>query len=59
MGGYNTCIYLGMMLSSAFMGGVLGIIGFVQSFFLTGLLTMVTTGLFYLLLRDFQPAAVG
>ncbi len=55
MGGYNTCIYLGMMLSSAFMGGVLGIISFASGFLLSGLLTFLTTAFFYLLLRDFSP----
>jgi len=56
MGGYNTCIYLGMMLSSAFMGGVLGMIGFAEGFLLAGLLTFLTTAFFYLLLKDFSPA---
>jgi MFS family permease len=56
MGGYNTCIYLGMMLSSAFMGGVIGMIGFAQTFLLTALLTFLATGLFYLMIKDFLPA---
>ena len=56
MGGYNTCIYLGMMLSSAGMGGVLGLVGFARGFLLTGLLTFAATAVFYLLLKDFVPA---
>jgi MFS family permease len=55
LGSYNTCIYLGMMLSSALMGGVIARIGFAPSFLLTGLLNLLLTGLFYLLIKDFSP----
>jgi MFS family permease len=56
MGGYNTCIYLGMMLSSALMGGVIGRIGFAAGFLLTALLTFLVTGWYYLLVKDFSSA---
>lgn len=54
MGGYNTCIYLGMMLSSAVMGGVIRWIGFKGSFALAGLLVALSSGVFYVLIRDFS-----
>lgn len=54
MGGYNTSIYLGMMLSSAFMGGAIGLVGYETSFALTAALVLLVTGGFYWLLRDFS-----
>lgn len=51
MGGYNTCIYLGMMLSSALMGGVIERIGFTGGFFLTALINLVLIGAFPVLMR--------
>ncbi len=57
MGGYNTCIYLGMMLSSALMGGLIGRIGFKEGFMLTALLIFLATGGFYLLIKDFSSSA--
>ena len=61
MGGYNTSIYLGMMLSSAFMGGAIGIMGYGLSFALTAVLVVLVTGVFYRMLRDFsgRPELVG
>ncbi len=56
MGGYNSCIYLGMMLSSALMGGVIQGLGFAGAYFLAGGLTLLVTGVFYLMIRDFSPA---
>jgi MFS family permease len=56
MGGYNTCIYLGMMCSSAVMGGVIGYLGFPGSYILAGLAVALATLGFYLLIRDFSPA---
>lgn len=53
MGGYNTCIYLGMMLSSAFMGEVIHQVGFPSTFLLSGVLTVAVAGGFYGLIRDF------
>jgi MFS family permease len=54
MGGYNSSIYLGMMLSSACMGGVIGKVGYELSFLLTGVLVLLVTGVFYLMIRDFH-----
>lgn len=53
MGGFNTCIYLGMMLSSAVMGMVIQRIGFEKGFFLTALFNVAVTCLFYLSIRNF------
>lgn len=47
MGGYNTCIYFGMMLGSMMMGPVVREIGFRHGFFLVGGLNLLTTGLFF------------
>lgn len=55
MGGYNTCIYFGMMLSSAAMGPVIRAIGFASGFFITGLTNFFLIGFFYVLMRDFSP----
>ncbi len=54
MGGYNSCIYLSMMLSSAMMGGVIRGLGFGGSYALAGLVVALTAGGFYLLIRDFS-----
>jgi DHA1 family multidrug resistance protein-like MFS transporter len=54
MGGYNTCIYLGMMLSSAMMGAVIGWLGYALSYALMGLIVALSTLGFYLLIRDFS-----
>ncbi len=51
MGGYNTCIYFGMMLSSALMGRLIQVIGFANGFYLIALLTAATIAVFALLLR--------
>jgi MFS transporter, DHA1 family, multidrug resistance protein len=51
MGGYNSCIYLGMMASSAIMGGVIAVTGFVWGFLLAGLVSGIMTGGYYLLER--------
>jgi predicted MFS family arabinose efflux permease len=53
MGGYNTCIYLGMMSSSAAMGSVINSFGFVTSYVLTGMLLLISAAGFYLLIKDF------
>lgn len=53
MGGYNTCIYLGMMLSSFVMGLVIRAKGFETGFHLTALITIVTACLFYYSIRHF------
>jgi DHA1 family multidrug resistance protein-like MFS transporter len=54
MGGYNTSIYIGMMLSSAFMGGAIAAVGYEISFVLSAVLVLLVTGGFYRLLRDFS-----
>jgi MFS transporter, DHA1 family, multidrug resistance protein len=59
LGGYNACIYLGMMLSSGLMGGVIEVIGFARGFLLTGVLTLLVTGVFYWLLKDFSLRAAS
>jgi len=51
MGGYNTCIYFGMMLSSAGMGGIIQIIGFAYGFYLTAVVNAAAIGVFWYLYR--------
>ena len=51
MGGYNTCIYFGMMISSLFMGAVIEAIGFAVSFYLTALVNLGSIGIFLLIIR--------
>lgn len=46
MGGYNSCIYFGMMASSAVMGAVINYIGFVGGFLITAVVAAMVTGLF-------------
>jgi MFS family permease len=53
MGGYNSAIYLGMMVSAAGLGPVIKLIGFVDGFLLTTLLTILIAGASYLLMRGF------
>lgn len=57
MGGYNAAIYLGMMLSSAFMGPVIRRIGFPNGFLITALVNLLIIVGFYLLMRGFSPPA--
>lgn len=47
MGGYNSCIYLGMMLSSLGMGALVGNLGYRNCFFIVALVNLVTTGVFH------------
>jgi len=54
MGGYNTCIYLGMMISSAVMGVVIGWLGYAWTYALMGLIVALSAGGFYLLIRDYS-----
>jgi MFS transporter, DHA1 family, multidrug resistance protein len=58
MGGYNTCIYLGMMLSSAVMGGCIGSIGFRNAFLLTALINVLMIFFFHLLMKGYPPGPV-
>ena len=52
MGGYNTCIYLGMMLSSAIMGAVSEAIGFTAGFLLTAGVNLAFLGLFCICFKN-------
>jgi DHA1 family multidrug resistance protein-like MFS transporter len=54
MGGYNTCIYFGMMASSASMGGIIRKIGFEGGFFITAVINLFLVGFFYLLMKEFS-----
>jgi MFS family permease len=55
MGGYNSAIYLGMMLSSAGLGPIIGRIGFQDGFLFTAFITLLITGGSYLLMKNFSP----
>lgn len=55
MGGYNTCIYFGMMLSSALMGGIIQKIGFANGFHLTAVINLLLVGSFSLFMKNFEP----
>lgn len=59
MGGYNTCIYLGMMLSSVTMGAVSESIGFAMSFYLTAAVNLVFLWGFFYLMREFANQRGG
>jgi len=52
LGLYNSCIYLGMMLSSATMGMVIKRSSFTTGFVSTGVVTFMMAGLFSYLYRD-------
>jgi len=52
MGGYNTCIYFGMMISSASMGPIIRKIGFESGFLITALINLLLVGFFYLLMKE-------
>lgn len=54
MGGYNSCIYLSMMLSAAVMGAIMSRIGYGSGYALVALVMALTTGGFYVLIRDFS-----
>jgi len=52
MGGYNTMIYLGMMLSSLIMGIVIRSLGFPIAFFMVAGVNLVTTCIFYFMFSN-------
>ena len=54
MGGYNTCIYFGMMASSASMGPIIRKIGFENGFFMTSVINLFLVGFFYLIMNKFS-----
>jgi len=53
MGGYNSVIYLGMMVSSAFMGPVIRVIGFQGGFLCTAVLNFLVIPLFWVLMKGY------
>ncbi|UCD31396.1 MAG: MFS transporter, partial [Desulfobacterales bacterium] len=55
MGGYNTCIYFGMMLNSALMGSVIQMIGFEYALYLTAVVNIPLIAIFYLFMQNFSP----
>jgi MFS family permease len=55
MGGYNTCLYLGMMTGSIVYGPIIEAIGFNRSFMLNGCLVAGFGVLFLCLMRGFLP----
>lgn len=59
MGGYNSCIYLGMMASSAIMGGIIRGVGFAGGFLVTALVTLLVTGVFYYMVRRGEHENLG
>ena len=48
MGGYNSALYIGMMLSSLAMGAVIREIGFRNAFLIVAMVNLAATGLFHL-----------
>lgn len=48
MGGYNSCIYLGMMLGSLVMGAVIRAIGYPHAFFIISAINLAVTAVFTL-----------
>jgi MFS family permease len=58
MGGYNTCIYFGMLTSSTLMGTVIQRIGFEYVYYLTGVANLMLIGVFYFFMKDFSPVKI-
>ena len=58
MGGYNSAIYLGMMVSAAGLGPIIGLTGYKDGFLLTTLITVLITGIAFLLMKNFSPPSV-
>ena len=56
MGGYNSCIYFGMMLSSFLMGSVIERVGFAYGFHLTAAFNLLMITVFYLFMKGYTPA---
>jgi predicted MFS family arabinose efflux permease len=48
MGGYNSAIYLGMMLGSLVMGMIIGRVGFSGAFYAAALINVITAAAFQL-----------
>jgi MFS family permease len=56
MGGYNTCIYLGMLASSVSMGAIIQNSGFENGFFLTAGINLILVGFFHFLMKKFSAS---
>ena len=56
MGGYNTCIYLGMLTSAVSMGAIIQKIGFENGFFLTAAINFFLVGFFHFLMKNFSAS---
>ncbi|MBM4284154.1 MAG: MFS transporter [Deltaproteobacteria bacterium] len=56
MGGYNTVIYLGMMLSSALMGYVIELTGYPVSYLLAGLCLIILAPFSFRMMRSADPS---
>jgi predicted MFS family arabinose efflux permease len=54
MGGYNTCIYFGIMLASATMGLVIERSGYLAAFVLAAAVTGLFLAVFGLLMRTYK-----
>jgi MFS family permease len=54
MGGYNTCIYIGLMTGSIALGPAIEAIGYTNSFFLMGAASLIFVIVFYFLVKDYQ-----
>lgn len=59
MGGYNACIYLGMMLGSAGMGKVIELTGFSKGFVISSLANLAVCFLFLLMMRSGPASGIG
>jgi MFS family permease len=59
MGGYNTCIFLGMLLNSLVIGAVAERFGFAVGFGVSAAVILLCAGMFFQLMREFRPAAGG
>ena len=57
MGLYNSCLYLGMMLSSALMGVVIRFLGYAAAFYICGGISLLVALLFHALYRRPEPLA--
>lgn len=57
MGGYNACVFFGMMLNAALMGRVAQAQGFAVSFSIAGLVVVATAAGFLVLTRGLAPRA--
>lgn len=59
MGGYNSCIYLGMMASASSMGVLIARYGFESGFLVAGVATLALALLFRRLYRKARPSAAS